>query len=263
MTLRITEECINCGACETECPHGAISDVDEVYVIDAARCTGCPDQHPPPCVAVCPVEECLVPSGASAPEPPAPHVAPEPPADSTPRAGPTTVDPMLVSRIIWGSLMVSPAVYVFISASMVVSDSAPLLLRLLLDGVAALLALASLFLPARLLGAALRRLELPVEEVLDPAADRSYREAAPARRRFTDSGAARRAGAPARNVSMVVGLACAEGVCGVGLLSRLLGGSWPQTASLFLVGWALMIACFPSRSRLDRVLERTYRARLE
>ncbi len=34
MATVITEECINCGACEPECPNGAISQGDDIYVID-------------------------------------------------------------------------------------------------------------------------------------------------------------------------------------------------------------------------------------
>jgi ferredoxin len=51
----ITDECIACGACEPECPEGAISEGDEIFVIDPDLCTGCDD-----CVAVCPVD-CIVP----------------------------------------------------------------------------------------------------------------------------------------------------------------------------------------------------------
>ena len=45
------DECIACGACEPECPEGAISESEGVYVIDASLCKDCGD-----CVAVCPVE---------------------------------------------------------------------------------------------------------------------------------------------------------------------------------------------------------------
>ena len=34
MATYITEECINCGACEPECPNEAISEGDDIYVID-------------------------------------------------------------------------------------------------------------------------------------------------------------------------------------------------------------------------------------
>ena len=34
MATMITEECINCGACEPECPNEAISEGEDIYVID-------------------------------------------------------------------------------------------------------------------------------------------------------------------------------------------------------------------------------------
>lgn len=33
--------CIACGACELECAHGAISEVNGAYTIDASKCQGC------------------------------------------------------------------------------------------------------------------------------------------------------------------------------------------------------------------------------
>ena len=50
MAYTITDECINCGACESECPVGAISDDGEKRVIDAETCTSCGS-----CASVCPV----------------------------------------------------------------------------------------------------------------------------------------------------------------------------------------------------------------
>jgi NAD-dependent dihydropyrimidine dehydrogenase PreA subunit len=32
MATYITDDCINCGACEPECPNEAISEGDEIYV---------------------------------------------------------------------------------------------------------------------------------------------------------------------------------------------------------------------------------------
>jgi NAD-dependent dihydropyrimidine dehydrogenase PreA subunit len=43
--------CINCGACEGECPMGAISEKDDKRFIDPDTCAGCGV-----CVSVCPVE---------------------------------------------------------------------------------------------------------------------------------------------------------------------------------------------------------------
>jgi ferredoxin len=41
MAYTITSECVNCGACEAECPSQAISEKDDVRVIDAGKCTSC------------------------------------------------------------------------------------------------------------------------------------------------------------------------------------------------------------------------------
>jgi len=49
MAYQITDDCILCGACEPECPEGAISEGDGIMVIDAALCTECAS-----CVEVCP-----------------------------------------------------------------------------------------------------------------------------------------------------------------------------------------------------------------
>ena len=60
MATMITEECINCGACEPECPNEAISEGDDIYIIDPARCTECVGHHDEEqCAAVCPVACCV------------------------------------------------------------------------------------------------------------------------------------------------------------------------------------------------------------
>ncbi len=51
MAYVITEECISCGACESECPVEAIKQGEKIYVIDEAKCTECGA-----CADVCPVE---------------------------------------------------------------------------------------------------------------------------------------------------------------------------------------------------------------
>jgi len=57
MALRITDQCINCDVCEPECPNGAISMGEEIYVIDAGRCTECVGHFSQPqCREVCPVD---------------------------------------------------------------------------------------------------------------------------------------------------------------------------------------------------------------
>jgi len=94
MAIIITEECINCGACEPECPNNAIYEggiewsmadgttlkgdyilmdgssiavdkknkpvSDEYYYIVSDKCTECTGFHEEPqCAAVCPVDCCV------------------------------------------------------------------------------------------------------------------------------------------------------------------------------------------------------------
>ena len=94
MAIKITEECINCGACEPECPNNAIYeggvewaasdgttvkgmftlmdgtqiDADQrntpvsmdIYYITPNKCTECQGFHEEPqCAAVCPVDCCV------------------------------------------------------------------------------------------------------------------------------------------------------------------------------------------------------------
>ena len=57
MALMITDECINCDVCEPECPNEAIFQGEEIYEIDAGKCTECIGHFDnPQCQEVCPVE---------------------------------------------------------------------------------------------------------------------------------------------------------------------------------------------------------------
>ncbi|ROL60950.1 YfhL family 4Fe-4S dicluster ferredoxin [Bacteroidetes/Chlorobi group bacterium ChocPot_Mid] len=60
MAHSINEECINCAACEPECPVEAISQGDEYYVIDPNKCVDCEGHFDEPqCVSVCPIDDCI------------------------------------------------------------------------------------------------------------------------------------------------------------------------------------------------------------
>jgi len=62
MAYMITEDCINCGACDPECPNNAISQGEPVFVIDPNLCTECVGYYDEPqCISVCPVD-CIVPN---------------------------------------------------------------------------------------------------------------------------------------------------------------------------------------------------------
>ena len=61
MTTVITDDCVSCGACEDECPTGAISLGDGIFVVDPERCTGCVGYHESrKCADVCPVDCCVL-----------------------------------------------------------------------------------------------------------------------------------------------------------------------------------------------------------
>ena len=94
MAIKITDECINCGACEPECPNTAIYDPgvnwkfsegtaltsveerngikidphkennpkeEEFFYIVTDKCTECNGFHDEPqCAAVCPVDCCII-----------------------------------------------------------------------------------------------------------------------------------------------------------------------------------------------------------
>jgi ferredoxin len=75
MALMINEECINCAACEPECPNTAIYEggveyelngethpalSEDLYYIVPEKCTECKGFHDEEqCVAVCPVDSCV------------------------------------------------------------------------------------------------------------------------------------------------------------------------------------------------------------
>ena len=60
MATMITTDCINCGACEPECPNQAIREGDSAYVINPNLCTECVGFYGAEmCQEVCPVACCV------------------------------------------------------------------------------------------------------------------------------------------------------------------------------------------------------------
>jgi ferredoxin len=57
MSLKITQDCINCDVCEPVCPNNAIFQGIEIYEIDPNLCTECVGHFDAPqCQQVCPVD---------------------------------------------------------------------------------------------------------------------------------------------------------------------------------------------------------------
>ena len=60
MALLITDECINCDVCESECPNDAIYQGIEIFEINPKLCTECVGHFDiPQCIEVWPVA-CIV-----------------------------------------------------------------------------------------------------------------------------------------------------------------------------------------------------------
>ena len=56
MALKITDECINCDICESECPNNAIFQGQVIYKINHNLCTECVGHFDEPqCQQICPV----------------------------------------------------------------------------------------------------------------------------------------------------------------------------------------------------------------
>jgi len=60
MALMITDDCVSCGICISECPNEAISEGETKYVINPDLCTECVGFfEEPQCVIVCPVDSII------------------------------------------------------------------------------------------------------------------------------------------------------------------------------------------------------------
>ncbi len=60
VSYMITAECVNCGACEQECPVQAISAAADQYVIDDVLCVECKGYFAEArCKWACPVNACV------------------------------------------------------------------------------------------------------------------------------------------------------------------------------------------------------------
>jgi len=51
MAYHITDACVSCGSCASECPQEAISEGEDKYVINADLCVDCGN-----CADVCPMD---------------------------------------------------------------------------------------------------------------------------------------------------------------------------------------------------------------
>jgi ferredoxin len=60
MAFIITSDCNLCDKCVEPCPNDAISEGDDIYIIDPDKCTECVGFYgTPQCADVCPVDACV------------------------------------------------------------------------------------------------------------------------------------------------------------------------------------------------------------
>ncbi len=60
MAFIITDECNLCDKCVEPCPNEAITEGDDIYIIDPEKCTECVGFYGvPQCADVCPVDCCI------------------------------------------------------------------------------------------------------------------------------------------------------------------------------------------------------------
>ena len=60
MAYKITDDCISCGSCESECKNEAISEEGDLYAINPDKCTECVGNFDAPkCAEICPVDACI------------------------------------------------------------------------------------------------------------------------------------------------------------------------------------------------------------
>ena len=60
MPYIINDECIVCNACVDDCPTDAISEGEDIFVIDQDKCIECVEEaDEPQCVEVCPIDDCI------------------------------------------------------------------------------------------------------------------------------------------------------------------------------------------------------------
>jgi ferredoxin len=61
MALKITKDCTNCGACETECPNFAIFEGKDIFEINPDLCSECVGSFDESqCVLVCPADSIIL-----------------------------------------------------------------------------------------------------------------------------------------------------------------------------------------------------------
>jgi len=159
-------------------------------------------------------------------------------------------NPWLVTRLLWGALLVSPFVYLFVLQRVPAPTQPPEpMMPPMLGAVALSIAAVSLWLPrmgfANAVKAALKSDRFTSHLVQDPDASMILREEAPSVRMLVNDKMNRDAVAALFFTPFVLSMALAESISTFGLVLGLLGFGWPQFLPFFCVTWLLFALRFP------------------
>jgi len=168
-------------------------------------------------------------------------------------------------RIVWGSLMFAPAIYLLVyfvqrSGGHLPTDPEPILLPALAV-VAVGVLVASFVVPRMLLRNAFKRAAFEVEEVVDDE-PQLFRRAPKTTRVFNDPGEVLRRATMMSMPSLILGSALGEAVILFGLVLGWLGLEPLNMAPFFVLGWVAIAVHFPSKARVAQALEKITGARL-
>lgn len=168
-----------------------------------------------------------------------------------------------IPRILWGAMFVSTVLFLVVARVAAPAGQVPQAVMLYaMAGAAAMSAVMSFVMPAKLLRHSLLAAKLEVTEEGDPTAPSALRSAAPTVRVFADPDRALQRALGVYQTAFIVGLALSESVAIFGLILGFVGFPLLQYIGFFVASWALIAIRFPTVDRVAAPLEQAYDARL-
>ena len=168
-------------------------------------------------------------------------------------------------RILWTGLVVSCLIFLMMVTSHIVHEEeghgVPPHLPELLGALAVGIAIVSIVLPAKGFDAALRAMDVQLEnEVGEPVG--SFRESAPTKRLIAEPHKTVLAAFARYQTPFIIGMALAESICLFGFMLGFLGAPPYAYAPFFALGLGLMAWRFPRLVTITSALERVKQAEL-
>ena len=178
---------------------------------------------------------------------------------------PTNAPLLFTPRILWGALLVSTFIYLFVLHTLAVepvSGSELATLRIALSAVALATAVASFVIPFTMHAKGCAAATLEVKEVPDPNASVSFRDQTPTVRIFADADKARKKALALYFAPFILSLALTEAIAIFGLVLGMQGADWATVLPFFVAAWILYLPRFPRWKAVTGPLEKAKKARL-